>query len=243
MNATQQSPGGFEERLLAELRRVVAEGPGPAAAQPSPARPTPLWRRRPLAVAGGLAAIAAAATIAGLSLGGHRSAAWAVTSNANGTVTVKISSLSDAAGLERKLAAAGVPALVQYLPAGKACAGAQGSGAASSPPADRHGTVTDERGLSEAPPGASDRGLDQAGAPAAGGPNGAPVQAAGQMGMRTDQDGGVEFTIDPSASRGQTLVITSQTLHAAGPSVDGAALRVEYVKGKARPCKVVDAPE
>jgi hypothetical protein len=240
MKATQQPPGGFEERLLAELRRVVAERPSPAPAQPSPARrPAPLWRRRPLALAGGLAAIAAAATIAALSLDGDQSAAWAVTSDANGTVTVKISSLSDPAGLERKLAAAGVPALVQYLPAGRACAGAQGSGAPFSPSADGKGTVTDERGLSEAPPGASDRGLDQAGAPAAGDPHGAPVQT----GMRMDQDGGVEFTIDPGVSRGQTLVITSQTLHATGPSVDGAALSVEYVKGKARPCKVVDAPE
>jgi hypothetical protein len=241
MNATQQSPAGFEERLLAELRRVVAEGPGPVAARtPLARRHARLWRRRPLTVAGGLAAAGAAATIAVLSLDGGQSAAWAVTSNADGTVTVKINSLSDADGLERKLAAAGVPALVQYLPAGKACADRPRGGAPSPPPADGKGAVSGERGLSGSPPGTGDRGLAQAGAPPASTREGAAVQTA----MRTDRDGGVAFTIDPPASRGQTLVITSQTLPTdSGATVDGAALGIEYAKGKARPCKVDDAPE
>jgi hypothetical protein len=241
MNASQQSLGGFEERLLAELRRLVAEGPSPAAVHTSPARrPAPPWRRRPLALGGGLAAAAAAATIAGLSLDGGEGAAWAVAPNADGSVTVKINSLSDADGLERKLAAAGVPALVQYLPAGRACAGEHGNGESFPPAADGKEAVTEERGLGAAPPGASDRGLDRAGAPAADARHGAKVQTD----MRMDQDGGVEFTIDPPASRGQTLVITSQTLPAGrGLSVDGAALSIEHVKGEARPCQVVDAPE
>jgi hypothetical protein len=241
MNATQQSPGRFEERLLAELRRVVAEGPSPAGAEASAARrPARPWRRRPLALAGGLAAVAAVGGVAGVALNGDDDAAWAVTPNADGTVTVKIDSLSDADGLERKLAAAGVPALVQFLPAGKACADARGTGGPFPPPAAGKGAVTEERGLSEAPRGAGDRGLDRAGAPPAGGRQGAKVQT----GMRMDEDGGVEFTIDPPASRGRTLVITTQTLPAAaGVTLDGAALSVEYVKGKARPCKVVDAPE
>jgi hypothetical protein len=170
MNATQQSPGRFEERLLAELRRVVVEGPSPTAAQSSDARrPARPWRRRRLALAGGLAAVAAVASVAGVALTGGGDAAWAVTRNADGTVTVKINSLSNADGLERKLAAAGVPALVQFLPAGKACADAQGTTGPFPPPADGKGAVTEERGLSEAPPGASDRGLDQAGVPPAGG--------------------------------------------------------------------------
>jgi hypothetical protein len=48
-------------------------------------------------------------------------AAYAVTKNADGTVTVEIDSLSDADGLQTKLQAAGVNAVVQYLPEGKAC--------------------------------------------------------------------------------------------------------------------------
>lgn len=236
MNATQESPERFEERLLAELRRVVAERPSPAAVQGTPRwAPAGLWRRRPLALAGGVAAAAAVATLAGVALDGGEETAWAVERNADGTVTVKINSLSDADGLERKLNAAGVPALVQYLPAGKACAGAP-----SPPPSQGKGVVAGERGLSEAPPGASERGFDRAGAPPDGGPQGAAVQA----GMRTEEDGGVEFTIDSADTRGQSLVVTSQTLPAGqGATVDGAALSIEYVKGEARPCQVVDAPQ
>jgi hypothetical protein len=43
--------------------------------------------------------------------------------NPDGTVTVRIDSLSDAAGLQQQLNDAGVPALVQYLPPGKTCGG------------------------------------------------------------------------------------------------------------------------
>ncbi len=48
-------------------------------------------------------------------------AAYAVTKNADGSVTVEIDSLTDAAGLRAKLQAAGVNAVVEYLPAGKMC--------------------------------------------------------------------------------------------------------------------------
>jgi hypothetical protein len=44
-----------------------------------------------------------------------------VTRNADGTVTVEIDSLTDAAGLQARLQEAGVDAVVEYLPAGKAC--------------------------------------------------------------------------------------------------------------------------
>jgi hypothetical protein len=240
MNAFDEPFGGFEERLLAELRRVVAERPGPAAAQStSRSAAAGLWRRRPLALAGGLAAAAAAAALAGVALNGGDGTAWAVERNADGTVTVRIDSLSDADGLERMLAAEGVPALVQYLPAGKACAGAPGTGAPLPPPAEGNGRVTEERGLNEAPAGGSDYSLDRAGTPPAGEPHGAAVETL----VRTEEDGGVEFTIDSARSPGETLVITSQTLPAGpGATVDGTALSIEYVKGEARPCAVVDTP-
>jgi hypothetical protein len=243
MNTTIQQPGRFEERLLAELRRVVEEGAIPADA-PTPAAP-PL-RRRPLVLAGGLAAAAAVASVAGLALNGGDNAAWAVTSNDDGTVTVEISSLSDADGLERKLAAAGVPALVQFLPAGKVCGVPAGKAhpeteppGAPPLPAGGRGNVVEERGLSEAPSGAGDFGLEQAGTAPAGGRLGTEVQT----GLRAADDGGVEFTIEPP-SRDETVMITSQTLPAVGgATVDGAALSIEYRQGEARPCKVVDAPE
>ena len=127
MNASHRPLSGFEERLLSELRRVVIEESSSASA---PAAPAPIarvrfgWARR-LGLAGGLAAVVAIGLAAVLPIGGGNgaSAAFAVTQNADGTVTVQIIALRDAEGLERKLRDAGVPALVQYLPAGKACEG------------------------------------------------------------------------------------------------------------------------
>lgn len=49
-------------------------------------------------------------------------AAYAVTPQADGRVRVEIAHLSDADGLERKLADAGIPAQVTYLPTGTVCA-------------------------------------------------------------------------------------------------------------------------
>jgi hypothetical protein len=104
----------FEERLLVELRRMVKTEPVE--------RGRRLPRRR-LAVAGALAAVLAAAAVAGgLVLSAGTQAAYAVTKNADGTVTVEIDSLTDAAGLQAKLQDAGVNAVVEYLPAGMACA-------------------------------------------------------------------------------------------------------------------------
>jgi hypothetical protein len=260
MNATQGSLGGFEERLLAELRRVVAAGlvaagPEPALAGEGATRYPRSWRRRALALAGGLAAVAIAA-VAVLSLGGGGDGtAWAVTRNDDGTVTVEINSLRDADGLERKLRAAGIPAVVRYLPEGKACAATQ-AGPAFPPSPDAKGAGKDEFGLSVARPGASDRALKKAGEPPAGAPPATdlpePPDPSTQS-MRVNEDGSVEFTISRDVPRGTTLVITSQTLTpdtgpapvtgGASPMVDGSAVSIMYAKGNARPCKVVDAPE
>jgi hypothetical protein len=106
----------FEERLLVELRTMVT------------VEPVERGRRRALrcgprlALAGGLAAVLAAAVTAGVVvLSAGTQAAYAVTRNADGTITVEIDSLTDAAGLQAKLQEAGVNAVVEYLPAGKMC--------------------------------------------------------------------------------------------------------------------------
>jgi hypothetical protein len=105
----------FEERLLHELQTlVVTERTGHR-------RRAPLAQRRRLVLAGGAIALLAAAATAGVVLSTGTQAAYAVTENADGTVTVEIDSLSDAAGLEAKLQSAGVDAVVQYLPAGTMC--------------------------------------------------------------------------------------------------------------------------
>jgi hypothetical protein len=106
----------FEERLLHELRIVVGDQPADRGGR------RPVRRGRRLALAGGLAAAVPAAAIAGVVFfTAGTQAAYAVTKNADGSVTVEIDSLTDAAGLQAKLQAAGVNAVVDYLPAGKMC--------------------------------------------------------------------------------------------------------------------------
>jgi hypothetical protein len=106
----------FEERLLRELQGQVAAPPVDRGQR------RPFWRGRRLVLAGGLAAVLAVAASAGVFfLSAGTQAAYAVTKNADGTVTVEIDSLQDAAGLQAKLQAAGVKAVVEYLPAGKMC--------------------------------------------------------------------------------------------------------------------------
>jgi len=124
MSTDQRRRGGFEERLLEELRSLVVAQPSSGPGRP--VRGPRAWvasrPRRRLALAGGVAAVLAVAAGAGVPfLSDGTAPAYAVSTNDDGTVTVEISSLSDAAGLESKLRDAGVRAIVQYLPPGKAC--------------------------------------------------------------------------------------------------------------------------
>ncbi|SDN47152.1 hypothetical protein [Allokutzneria albata] len=98
----------FEDRLLTELKQVVAER--------EPVRPAPRWR--PVAVAAALVVAAGTAVQLLFSGGG---AAYALEEQQDGTVRVEIKELSDAAGLQRRLAELGIKAKVDYLPAGKTC--------------------------------------------------------------------------------------------------------------------------
>jgi hypothetical protein len=106
----------FEERLLGELRSLVAVPPADRGQR------RPSWRRPRFALAGGLAAMLAVSAVAGVFLlSAGTQSAYAVTRNADGSVTVVIDSMTDAAGLQAKLQAAGVNAVVEYLPEGKMC--------------------------------------------------------------------------------------------------------------------------
>jgi hypothetical protein len=124
MNTDQSQRGSFEERLLAELRSLVVAQPSPAE-EKRPGRPrVPVAHgsRRGLVLAGGAVALIAVGVATGVPfLTGGAAPAYAVNANDDGTVTVEISSLKDAAGLQSKLREAGIRAVVQYLPPGKAC--------------------------------------------------------------------------------------------------------------------------
>lgn len=110
----------FEDRLLCELRDIVAaqQATDPLAHRSGPRMRSVATRRIVLAPVA-LAALAAGMIVA---LGHDGStAAYAVESHGDGTVTVEIRSLRDAAGLQSRLRGVGVPAMVDYVPDGKAC--------------------------------------------------------------------------------------------------------------------------
>ncbi|WP_433531785.1 hypothetical protein ACQPYA_06780 [Micromonospora sp. CA-263727] len=128
--------GRFEERLLTELKTVVAARHA-AAATPTAYRPAPWWFgwRARLAALGAAVATAAvalplalnithppqASTTPGSAQQAMSSVAYTVDVEADGSVTVRINQMRDAEGLERRLAEAGIPAKVDYVPAGKVC--------------------------------------------------------------------------------------------------------------------------
>ena len=174
----------FEDRLLDQLREIVAARPAPAVV--TRRRP----RRRRLALAG-ITVAAATAVVAIMVTGSEVTpSAYAVQPRADGSVTVAIRSLRDAAGLERSLRAAGVPAVVDYAPAGQ-------PGCATGPPAGG----TTER--SEA--GKRDTG------PSLSGPGPEPAARVTTTQVRISDDG-VKFTIDPGTIKsGENVYITTST--------------------------------
>jgi hypothetical protein len=122
----QQTPkDGFEERLLAELKAVVAER-GAAAARieaEDHVAVEPVRRRLGprLALAAGLVLAAVAAALVVSAGGDNPSKAFAVVPREGGGVTIEIYSLEDSQGLESALAEAGIRSQVTWLPAGKIC--------------------------------------------------------------------------------------------------------------------------
>lgn len=124
MTTEQHKLGGFEERLLNELRALVVAQPstGPERPARSPRARVAAAPRRRLAFVGVVAALLVVAVGTGVPfLTDGAAPAYAVSSNEDGTVSVEISALKDAAGLESKLREVGIRAVVQYLPPRKAC--------------------------------------------------------------------------------------------------------------------------
>ncbi|HVY78235.1 MAG TPA: hypothetical protein VG898_06995 [Solirubrobacterales bacterium] len=123
---SEQQTGGndFEQRLLDRLRAVVAErGAAPSGSEATvPVSARTSRRRPPRLVLAAAAALAVAAVVLVVNSGGdNTSKAFAVEPQEGGGVTIEIYSLEDAAGLERALEQAGIPAQVNWLPAGSTC--------------------------------------------------------------------------------------------------------------------------
>jgi hypothetical protein len=203
----------FEDRLLAQLRDIVAAQPTPS----SPRRQRRTGRTR-LALAG--AAVTAAVTAVAIvaSSGDVTPSAYAVQSQPGGEVTVSINSLKDASGLESSLRAAGIPAIVSYVPASEVgCLGAPPPKSADGSGSVRGSLQRIEKtaGGSGAGPSFSTEAPETRAAPAGaaaeklGGP-GAGLKMGSKVSVNSA--GAATFSIDPGTLKpGEKLYISTST--------------------------------
>ncbi len=111
MNSSTDQLDSFETALLTELRREVSEHPAPA-----PARRRHPRRRLRLVAAGAVVSAAATVAAVGLTGGGPTaSPAFAVTSDADGSVRLAVFRLDQGAALEAALADHGIDATVHFV--------------------------------------------------------------------------------------------------------------------------------
>jgi hypothetical protein len=105
------APQRFEDRLLVQLRRVVAEREDPR----EPTYNGTGRRRLLLSGAGAALVVAIVAVVAGaIGTGNRTTGAYAIQVRPGGQVAVAIHRLADARALQRSLRAAGVPAVVDF---------------------------------------------------------------------------------------------------------------------------------
>ena len=190
----------FEDRLLEQLRQVVADRPAPHEA----ARRRPQRTRLALAGVGVAAAAAAVAVVATSNDLDH--SAYAVQSQADGAVTVRIHSLSDADGLQRSLRAAGIPAVVDYVPSTTGDCAVPGTPATSPSTQAAGGTAESGPTLQTGTTGSGPT-LSQHGKPPAG-----DERHRSTLSVRSTQGGDATFTIDPGTLKsGDKVFITTST--------------------------------
>lgn len=122
MKENRKQGSNFEEKLLDELKAIVAQRDAEQAVSgETPTHPAP-WLRAPrLAVGAAVVLATATAALVFNSGGDNTPKAFAVEAQEGGGVTIEIYSPEDAAGLEGALAEAGIRSQVTWLPAGMAC--------------------------------------------------------------------------------------------------------------------------
>jgi hypothetical protein len=193
----------FEDRLFEQLREVVAARPEPAVLRSR--RP----RRTRLSVAAAGVAAATVAIVLVATGSDVTPGAYAVEPRPDGAVSVSIHSLRDAAGLQRSLRAAGLPAFVDYAAPG--CA----------PPAGGGSLHQETRGKGETGPT-----LSRAGTPPAGGAK--EVRRTKTVSsVRVDGSGAATFSLDPGTLKpGEHIYITTSS---------GSVSTIGIAIGKAKP--------
>lgn len=236
MSEQQDRGSDFEQRLLNRLKAVVAER-GAAADEATASVSTRPSRSRPLRLAlGALAALAVATAVLIVNSGGDNpSKAFAVEPQVGGGVTIKVYSLEDATGLERALERAGIPAQVDWLPAGMTCR-------------ERHLTPSTARTSM----GGRIGGFDLGGR--------GPAMTIGVMNARQYRDlwraykrGGLSgdearesipnVSLDPGSFRpDQSVVISGSADPYDGEPEGGYQAQFRVVEGAVEPCEPVPAP-
>lgn len=122
MKETRDHHSHFEEKLLDELKIVVAQRAAEQELATEAPTPSPGWRPGPRLAFGAAAVCAAAAAVLVFNSGsGHTQKAFAVEQQDGGGVTISVYSAEDSAGLEGALADAGIRSQVTWLPAGMTC--------------------------------------------------------------------------------------------------------------------------
>lgn len=112
----------FEERLLDELKTVVAQRAAEEELSTESGMPSPGWRRGPRLAFGAAAVGAAAVAMLVFNSGSSDTPkAFAVEPQDGGGVTISVYSAEDSTGLEGALAEAGIRSQVTWLPAGMTC--------------------------------------------------------------------------------------------------------------------------
>jgi hypothetical protein len=228
MKQNAEPKGDFEQRLLDELKAVVAERDAVAADSTSAGRKGRRWTR--LALAGACALAAAAIVLIFNSGGDNTSRAFAVEPQGGGGVRIRVYSLKDATGLERALEDAGIRAQVSWLAPGMSCR-------------EPHFTPSGVK----LPGGGSMRGLEMNGPGTMTISVGSTQRWRGRL--REHRRGEVSdeaisnINLDPRTFRSdQSVILSGSAKPYNGNSQGGFEARFAVAEGPVEPCTPVPAP-
>ena len=236
MKKKRDPEGDFEQRLLDELKAVVAERGDAQATATDGATPRPAWRRAPRLALGAVAALAVAVAVLVFSSGGGNTPrAFAVEPQEGGGVTIKIYSLEDASGLEAALEEAGIRSQVTWLAAEMVCR-------------EPHYTPS----IVHLPGGGSLGGMTMGGP---GGPMTIGVGSTkrwresfgkyrrGEISQDEMRDSVANLNLDPAAFRpDQSVVISGAPAPFDGDPEGGSVAKLGIAEGPVEPCEPVPAP-